>query len=388
MKKVLALVMCLLVVVAAAISTVSADQTRIDARELQYYGQHHFYLGDAVAPVNVPNVKDGKVDEGEYVTSFGFNLEPQDFSWYFLEDTHTNGYIETEWVKGYMSHDGEKIYIGMVAKDTAYVANEDYFRLTLGFKDCGDTLTAATRIRYDFNGDVSKGLLTGEAVELSHQVFNKMPTGEWGPEPAPVVLADHVKDRSFSYDPTTQLLTMEAAFDIKTLATYWSNTLEVKDMRLYFGFHVECFGNSVEGANDYLTAPAQQCRINSFMKSKINTDLDIDMMFRFEVEYPEVPYKADFFPHIVHFCEEPEPTTAAPTTEAPTTEAPTTAAPTTAAPTTKAPTTVAPTTAVPTTAAPTTAAEDKGCGGTIALSAFAVVPMMAAAVVFGKKKRD
>ena len=43
-----------------------------------------------------------------------------------------------------------------------------------------------------------------------------------------------------------------------------------------------------------------------------------------------------------------------------------------------------------TTVAPaaTTAAPKKGCGGTIALTALALVPMLGAAVVFGKKKED
>ena len=53
--------------------------------------------------------------------------------------------------------------------------------------------------------------------------------------------------------------------------------------------------------------------------------------------------------------------------------------------TTPAPTTAAPTTAAPTAAA-TTAAEEKGCGGTVAIAAIAIVPMFAAAVVIGKKK--
>ena len=67
---------------------------------------------------------------------------------------------------------------------------------------------------------------------------------------------------------------------------------------------------------------------------------------------------------------------------------PTTEAPTTEAPTTEAPTTEAPTTAAPTTVTPTTAAEEKGCNNTIALSALAIVPMLGAAVVFGKKRED
>ena len=53
------------------------------------------------------------------------------------------------------------------------------------------------------------------------------------------------------------------------------------------------------------------------------------------------------------------------------------------APVTKAPATEAP--AATTTAAP---ADEGGCGSTIALSALAIVPMIGAAVVLGKKKED
>jgi hypothetical protein len=71
-----------------------------------------------------------------------------------------------------------------------------------------------------------------------------------------------------------------------------------------------------------------------------------------------------------------------------------TAAPTSApATTTKAPTAPKTTTAAvadATTAAPaaTTAEAKSGCGSTVALSALALVPMLGAAVVFGKKRED
>ena len=89
----------------------------------------------------------------------------------------------------------------------------------------------------------------------------------------------------------------------------------------------------------------------------------------------------------------PATTTAKPTTPAPTTTAPvTTPAPAT---TTEPPvvTTPAPatTTAAPsTTKAPvaTTQAEQSGCGSTVALTALALIPMIGAAVVFGKKRED
>ena len=381
--------MCLLMIAAVAVSTVSADEAKIDARELLQYGQVHYYLGNAVAPTAAPNVRDGKVNEGEYATSYKFDLSNPDLTKFYVDSSKTNGFIEAEWVEVHMSHDGEKLYVAMVAKDNVFVAGKDKYMLLMNLKDNGTTGATVSRLRYDFTGDPKNGVLVDEAVGATITKQIKSDDGsEWvsATYPDPVV-ADHIKGCSLNYDTTNKLFIVEIAFDIKTIANYWGNTNAVADLRAYFSFMFDCYGNSVEGANDYLTEPLMQGRVNGMMKNKTGTEANLDLQFRFEVDYPAVPYKPDFFPHIIYFCEEPEPTEP-PVTEAPTTEAPTTAAPTTEAPTTKAPTTVAPTTKAPATEAPTTAAEDKGCNNTIALSALAVVPMMAAAVVFGKKKED
>ena len=67
MKKALALILCLIMVAALAVSTVSADETKpIDARELAAYGQHHFYLGEPATGVEIPDVEDASIAEGEY----------------------------------------------------------------------------------------------------------------------------------------------------------------------------------------------------------------------------------------------------------------------------------------------------------------------------------
>ena len=129
--------------------------------------------------------------------------------------------------------------------------------------------------------------------------------------------------------------------------------------------------------------------------SYLRGDADSNIKMNFVLDYPDISYWGGpmFFPHIVHFCEEPEPTTPAPTTtEAPTEPVTTTKKPTAATTTKPADkgTTAAPT-ADATTVAPaatTEAPKKDGCGGTIALSALALVPMLGAAVVFGKKKED
>ena len=83
--------------------------------------------------------------------------------------------------------------------------------------------------------------------------------------------------------------------------------------------------------------------------------------------------------------DDPAQTTVGETTAATTTAATTTAKPVT---TKAATTTAAATTAAATNAPAATTAAEKGCGSTVALSALALVPMLGAAVVFGKKRED
>jgi hypothetical protein len=148
---------------------------------------------------------------------------------------------------------------------------------------------------------------------------------------------------------------------------------------MYWAPYARYYGELAQGSGDVVCQGILWCYLKG--------EADPNIKMNFVLDYPEISYYGNpmFFPHIVHFCEEPEPTTPAPTTTA----APTTPAPTTTkAATTKAATTVAANATTAAAAAATTAAEKSGCGSTVALSALALVPMLGAAVVFGKKRED
>ena len=378
MKKLLAIALCLIMVAAVAVSTISANDTKlIDMRELEEYGQLHFYL-DKIEPSKKPTVTDAKVNEGEYATVFEYSPK-SDSKIVSMSDSKTGNYTDTEWVKLYMSNDGEYLYMAVETKDKVFSAKDEIY-INIGARDGGRTIEGVTRCRYDFYGDTSNGILVNDKVLTRANPGWKNDDGSWG-TPNPVTFNDHVGDRSLGYDQTTQIATLEVAFKIQPILDYWNNTNEIEDARLYLFLIHLMRGDSGSGKND---GPANE---QGYLWFYFNALSDPNIKMNFILDYPECSYWMDWEPYIVHFCEKPATTT----TVAPTTVATTTIAATTKTNTTKAQTTTAAaTTAAPaaTTAEATAVATTKGCGSTVALTAIALVPMLGAAVVFGKKREN
>ena len=384
MKKVLALVLCLIMVAAVAVSTISADETkRIDARELGEYGQYHFYLPTPVAGTSIPNVTDGKVSENEYQAFFEAKVDPTNadpVTYWADHDTLADGsktgkYWDNEWSKFYMSYDENTLYFGYATKDINFVDKKDRVSHMISFWDHGSQSGAVGRL-----GFVAKATVDGTpVVEIAN--FKKNEDGSWDKSVTPVI-GDYLKESSCGYDASTQILYIEFSIDLLKAKEFFGNDMELKDARMYWSAYARYYGESVKGAGDMVCQGILWCYLKG--------DADPAIKMNFVLDYPELSYWGNpmMFPHIVHFCEKPAETTAAPTTTAePTTAAPTTTkAATTAAATTVAATTVADASAAATTAAATEAA--KGCKSTVALSALALVPMLGAAVVFGKKRED
>ena len=377
MKKVLALVLCLIMVAAVAVSTISADEVKkIDGRELGAYGQLHFYL-EAVEPSAKPNATDGKVNANEYSTMYEYSVNSDPL---IVErtDSTTGAYTDTEWVKLYMSNDGENFYVAFEVKDKAYYGGKDHFMINIGGRDAGRPLDGVSRLRYDFKGDASQGLLVNEAVTVGNSKFWKNEDGSWmSPSPS-FEFDDHVGDRSMSWDEANGILTLEVVFHIQPILDYWLNEQDIEDARLFFFPIVQMHGDSAEGMAD---GPLNQGNLWFYF----NKSADASIKMNFVLDYPETNYWMNWEGHIIHFCKEPDPTTAPPTTTAAPTSAP---AKTTKAPTAAKTTTAAVADATTAAAAATTVAEKSGCGSTVALSALALVPMLGAAVVFGKKRED
>ena len=381
MKKALALILCLIMVAAVAVSTISADEVaKIDARELAQYGQYHFYLGAPATGTAVPDVTDAKISENEYKVSFEAKVDPtgaDPLTYWADHDTLADGsktgkYWDTEWSKFYISYDEENIYFGYQGKDTNFIVGKERVCHMLSFWDNGSQSGAVGRMNF-----LCKTRDTG-LLEVEMQNFRKNEDGSWNSSEK-LSTDTFYNEGTFSYDETTQICTIEISVKLGAIKEWWGNDMDLEDARMYYAPYARYYGESVQGAGDVVCQGILWCYLRG--------DADQNIKMNFVLDYPELSYWGNpmMFPHIVHFCEEPEPTTPAPTTTAAPTSAPAT--------TTKAPTAAKTTTAAvadATTAAPaaTTAEAKSGCGSTVALSALALVPMLGAAVVFGKKKEN
>ncbi len=219
----------------------------IDVRELEAYGQRHFYLGDAITGAK-PNVTDGKVSDGEYTLSYEFSPNSsKDIA--SITDSKTNGYTDTEKAKVHMSHDGRYFYVAVEVKDNLYVPDNDAISINLGIRDGGSTVEAVSRVNYTFKGKTASKLLVDSNVSMSTGRLNMRYEGKWGIAQG-IVNDLHVPHRSLSWNSSTKTLTLEAVFDINALLDYWNNDLSIEDARLYFFPLIYMYGDSYEGAGD------------------------------------------------------------------------------------------------------------------------------------------
>ena len=411
MKKIFALLICFIMLATAVASAVSvnADNVRlIDGRELEEYGQVHYWLGDPVAKSEFPDASDGVVTESEYLTIYHYGPDSPRFI-AKVTDSKTGTYTDTEWVALYMCHDGENLYIGMKIKDNAYYPDKDYVMINIGARDRGRTVDAVSRIRYDFRGDATT-LITGEDVTTSLGAMWKNNDGSWGTAPA-VNVDDHVGDRSMLWDAEEEILTFEATFKIQSILDYWNNDLSVEDARLYFMPIIKMMGDSYEGAGD---GPLDQGYLWHYLDSYYNNEIRL----RFVIDYPEMSYWMEFFPHVIHLGIKPVETTYHTTTVTRKVTLPTITLPQTFTVTVPDIVTVTmPGGVVGTSYGETSTSPDAtefetftavaettkkkkrstrektedregSCGAVVPFSALAILPILGAVVVLGKKKDD
>ena len=287
-------------------------------------------------------------------------------------DEGAGAYWDTEWSKFYINYDAENIYFGYEAKDTNFIVGKERICHMLSMWDVGTTAGSVGRMNF-----LCKTRETG-LLDIEMQNFRKAEDGSWN-WAEKLDAATFYNEGSFSYDETTQILTIEISVKLNAIKEWWGNTLDLEETRMYWAPYARYYGELAQGSGDVVCQGILWCYLKG--------EADPNIKMNFLLDYPEISYWGGphFFPHIVHFCEKPAETTPAPTTTAePTTPAPTTTKAPTAAKTTTAAAGDA-TTAAP--AAATTAAKG-GCGSTVALSALALVPMLGAAVVFGKKRED
>ena len=355
MKKVLVLILSVLMVSMLVVTTVSAGSKKLlDCRELEEYGQQHYYLG---APISVrPDVEDATVSENEYSLSYEFKKGDKTV---FIENGTD---VCNEWARVYVAYDEQNIYLAMQTKDTDYVKGKDGVSFNLNFKDRGHPYETITRMCFDLyqHKEAEEDDISTFTTRCRFLLKNEK--GEWENLPS-VEGMEYITDISGKYDEKTQVFTVELEMYLKPVLRFWNNELDLKDIRLSMIPFVWMYG-SPEGSS---TEPVNQGIMWNYLPLKDQT-----LKSKFLSQYS---YSPPWLANIVHFCEDPKYTTQSPVTTASTTVADITTAAVTTEP------------SVTSIEAQTTDATQKtsGCGATLALSA---IPMMALTFVCVIKRKN
>ena len=364
MKRVIAFFLSLVMLTMVAVVLTSADDTKkLDMRVLEEYGQLHFYLGEPVARENAPNVLNASVSEGEYTLSYEYK---QGDKHAVLSDKAASAtFIDNEWVRFYLSYDEDKLYAAIETKDPNYIKGKDGMAFNLGFRDKGRPLDAISRYCFDMYAHANAESDDITTLTTKCRIFNKKDNGDWDNPPATDGML-YISGASMRHDDTTDITTLEVAFDIYFLAKEMGNELDLKDMRVYLFPFVYMYGESVRGKGDVVNQGVLWCYLKSDYIASLKT--------QFAKDYPEATYWSSIVPNIIHFCSDPatanESATAVTTMADATTVAVTTAEITKNDANTNAVTTVA----------------SGGCSSSLALLPLAGIP--AFSVVLIKIKRE
>lgn len=365
MKKLLSLIICLVLLLTFTVSVASADERKKpDIRELEEYGQQHFYLGEPLSESNAPNAKDARVSEGEYPIFYEYKNGDKCSA--LTDKGKTATFLDNEWVRVYLGYDSDHLYVAMETKDTNYIKEKDGFGINLGFRDSGRPLDAISRCCIDLyaHKDAEEGDIT--TLKTKCRKLYKMDNGDWDDSLSNDDGMLYIESGSMYHDDNTDITTLEVKIELLYILKEAKNELPIHEIRAYFFPFVYAYGESRKGAGDVVNQGA----LWSYLPSSYVEELKS----QFAIEYPESTYWAGIIPNIIHFSHDPEFTTV---TTAPTTTAATTTVETTADK------------AVTETLTNATSAEENtsGCKGELALlpvSIFLITP----AVLIKRKKEN
>ncbi len=366
MKKLSALMLCLVLILTFTFSVSSADEKKKpDVRELEEYGQQHFYLGDPFSSSNAPNTEDAKVSEGEYPISYEYKKGDKCSA--ITDKDKSAKIIDNEWVRVYLGYDSEHLYVAMETKDANYIKEKDGFGINLGFRDGGRPLDAISRCCIDLysHKDAEEGDIT--TLKTKCRKLYKKDNGDWDDSLSNEDGMLYIEGGSLYHDDNTDITTLEVKIELQYILKEAKNDLPIHEIRAYFFPFVYAYGESQKGAGDVVSQGA----LWSYLPSSYVEELKS----QFAIEYPESTYWSSIIPNIIHFSHDPEFTTI---TTAPTT--------TTAITTVEATEEI---TVTETVANLTTVEEanTSGCNGELALLPASIL-VLASAVLIKRKKEN
>ena len=365
MKRVIAFLLSLIMLMMLTVVAISADNAKkIDMRELEEYGQLHFYLGDPVDKENAPNVSNATVSDGEYTVSYEYKHGDKHAIW--SDKPSTSTFMDNEWVRFYLSYDEDKLYAAIETKDPNYIKGKDGMAFNLGFRDKGRPLDAISRYCFDMYAHASAENDDITTLTAKCRFFSKKDNGEWDNPPATDGMM-YISRASMRHDDKSDVTTVEVAFDICFLAKEMGNELDLKDMRIYFFPFVYMHGESVKGKGDLASQGILWCYLPS---SNIDS-----LKSQFAKDYPQSTYWSSIVPNIVHFCDDPATTDSVVTTTEQSANVTTTD------------NNVITEQISTTNASQVTSLDTKGCSGSVMSAPVVIIPMLAIGFV-GSKKED
>ena len=354
MKKLLALIIALMLLCSLFISTVyAATKDKLDIRELEEYGQPHYYLG---APIETPpNVEDATVSENEYSMSYEFKMGDDNV---VIESGI--GYYDNGSARIYMAYDEQNVYFAVEVEDKNYIKGSDGVSFNISFRDSGIGYDAITRMCFDIyqHAEAEEDDISTFVTRCRYLVKNEK--GEWVTIPT-VEGMEYITDISGQYNEDTQTYTFELEMYLKPILRFWENENEVNDLRMYLFPLIWMQGESAEGSGE-IVRQGLMWNYYPIKAGKLKNALLADYS-----------YSPPWLPSIVHFCENPKYTTPEETMVAITTVADTTTEQTTPFVTDEpnAPNDMA-----------------KGCGVTVLGASIAPFALAAIISVKAKKKDD
>ena len=160
MKKVFIILLVIAMLFSAIIIPVGATYSDIvDFRDLEAYGQHHYYLGDTVASAPVC---DGVISTGEYSVSKSFVPLAG------ASGSATSGIH-------YVSYDDDNIYMAVEVNETEFTYGTNYYSFCFGAPMYGSFTDAASRAQIAVKM-TSKSAVTIHSIEYTDHA-NGSPQG-------------------------------------------------------------------------------------------------------------------------------------------------------------------------------------------------------------------
>ena len=401
MKKVLALIMAALMIAAMAVSMVSAsddEYPELDVRDMRAYGQDNTYLGDT--PIAIAPTVDGKVDANEYQQEVVISKDG-DAKW-----EHVNNELKGD-IHEYYAYDADYFYVALVLPSND-ARNCLAFNINAIDSPSSACYTArAQLVFYDpatMTSSWGTDFKTGEdgedflVTQAGHQVTSRgvainlgadatWREGELIPGGTRILLSTLSPSActvDSKFDATAQTLTYELKISKAGLAATWRTGGEdAADDIEYIGIHY-IFIQEYSATNYYANGNTTQVERKWYPQTTEDGENAAWVL-------DDAGLAGGFLVHFVFAYAEPELVVpdggddagdagddagdAGNTPAATTAPKATTAAPATDAP--KA-----------TDAPATTEATKKGCGGSLTVSALALLPIIAGGVVIARKRED